>query len=75
MLLGKLLDRVGKRIFVFPAVILFVAGLVAVFFAKTLLSFAPLALIMILGYGLLMIILNATVRDYTPRIRSASSRA
>lgn len=66
VLLGKLLDRVGKRIFVFPAVILFVAGLVAVFFAKTLLSFAPLALIMILGYGLLMIILNATVRDYTP---------
>ena len=57
---------IGKRIFVFPAVLLFVAGLVAVFFAKTLLTFVLFALIMILGYGLLMIILNATVRDYTP---------
>ena len=66
ILLGKLLDKVGKRIFVFPAVLLFVAGLVAVFFAKTLLTFVLFALIMILGYGLLMIILNATVRDYTP---------
>ena len=66
ILLGKLLDKVGKRIFVFPAVLLFVAGLVAVFFAKTLLTFVLFALVMILGYGLLMIILNATVRDYTP---------
>ncbi len=66
VLLGKLLDRVGKQIFVFPAVALFVCGLLALFFAKTLMSFALLALVMIIGYGLLMIILNATVRDYTP---------
>ncbi len=66
VLLGKLLDKVGKQTFAFPAAVIFVAGLVAVFFAKTLGTFAVCALVMILGYGLLMIILNATVRDYTP---------
>lgn len=66
VLLGKLIDSKGKDAFVIPAVILFVAGLAVVYFMKTLATFAVGALIFIVGYGLLGIILNASVRDYTP---------
>ena len=41
-------------------------GLLCVYFAKSLLVFALCALVMLIGYGLLMIILNASVRDFTP---------
>ena len=45
---------------------IFIVGLVAVYFAKKLWVFGLLALIMLVGYGLLMIVLNASVRDFTP---------
>ncbi len=64
--LGKLIDKFGKAVFVFPTVILFIVGLVAAFFAKTLAVFAIAAVPVLVGYGLLMIILNAAVRDFTP---------
>ena len=66
VLLGKLIDRVGKTNFIFPSVVIFIVGLVAVYFAKKLWVFGLLALIMLVGYGLLMIVLNASVRDFTP---------
>ena len=65
--IGALIDRMGKANFVFPAAALFVIGLVLVYFADTnLIFFAVAALITIAGYGLLMIMLNAAVRDFTP---------
>lgn len=64
--LGKMVDKFGKNVFIYPSIIIFVAGLGLVFFARKLWLFALLAVIMIAGYGLLMIILNATVRDRTP---------
>ena len=66
VLVGKLLDRFGKRRFVFIATAIFIIGLVAVSFAKTIGIFAILACGMFCGYGLMMIIFNATVRDFTP---------
>ncbi len=64
--LGKLVDKVGKTRFVIPSVLVFVAGLVLISRARSLGVFGLLAIIMLVGYGLLMIILNATVRDNTP---------
>lgn len=64
--MGKLVDKIGKTQFVLGAAVVFIVGLVLVSFAKTLGSFLPLAVIMLGGYGFLMIILNASVRDFTP---------
>ncbi len=66
VLLGKLLDKVGRRKFVYPATIIFIIGLFVVSCAETIGVFGLLAVVMLCGYGLLMIILNATVRDFTP---------
>ena len=64
--IGKLIDKFGKSVFVFPTVICFIVGLTCAFFSKTLLTFALSAVPTLAGYGLLMIILNAAVRDFTP---------
>lgn len=66
IMLGKMIDKKGKDAFVIPASILFVVGMVTVYFMKTLGTFAIGALVFAVGYGLLGIILNATVRDHTP---------
>lgn len=66
IMLGKMIDKKGKDAFVIPASILFVVGMVTVYFMKTLGTFAIGAIVFAVGYGLLGIILNATVRDHTP---------
>ncbi len=66
IMLGKMIDKRGKDAFVIPATILFTVGLVAVYFMKTLGTFAIGAIVFLVGYGLLGIILSATVRDHTP---------
>lgn len=63
---GKLSDKVGKKNLVFVGVFLFVAGLIAAGFAKTLGTFAICVIPFMSGYALLGILLNSTVRDYTP---------
>jgi MFS family permease len=64
--LGVLVDKYGKTRFIVPSVIIFVGGLFAALFVRKLSVFGLLALVIIAGYGLLMIILNAAVRDFTP---------
>ena len=64
--IGGLIDRVGKSVFVFPSVLLFVAGLVGCSFMTKLSTFGIFAVPTLAGYGLLMIILNAAIRDFTP---------
>ena len=66
LLLGKLLDKFGKKRFIFFSTGVFIVGLVLVSFAATIGKFAALTAFMLLGYGLMMIILNASVRDFTP---------
>lgn len=64
--MGKLIDRVGKKSLVFVAAALFITGLIAASFAKTIGTFFLAAIPLFAGYGLLGIMLNSTVRDYTP---------
>ena len=60
-------DKKGKIPFLVPSAVFFVAGLVLVYFAdKNIIWFALSALIAMVGYGLLMILINAAVRDFTP---------
>lgn len=60
-------DRKGKAPYLFPAVVLYLIGLVLVYFADdNILYFILSALVTLVGYGLLMIMLGAAVRDFTP---------
>ncbi len=60
-------DRKGKAPYLYPAVVLYLIGLVLVFFADdNILYFLFAAIVTIVGYGLLMIMLGAAVRDFTP---------
>lgn len=60
-------DRKGKEPFLFPSAIMFIVGLVLVYFAgNNIVWFALSALIAMAGYGLLMIMLGAAIRDFTP---------
>lgn len=64
--IGKFADKFGKKNLVFIAAVLFIAGLFAASFADTLGPFGIAAIPLLAGYGLLGILLNSTVRDYTP---------
>ncbi len=66
VLIGKIIDKKGKDFLVIPATIFFFVGLVVVYFMETLGTFAVGAVVFFVGYGLLGIILNSTVRDHTP---------
>ncbi|MBR5561962.1 MAG: MFS transporter [Clostridia bacterium] len=60
-------DKKGKSPFLFVSSVIYIVGLVVVFFADdNILYFLFAAIITIVGYGLLMIMLNAAVRDFTP---------
>ncbi len=63
---GKLIDKKGKDKLVFVVAALFVVGLIAVYFAKSIGVFFACAVPLLLGYAFLGIMLNATIRDYTP---------
>ena len=60
-------DKKGKAPYLYPAAVLYIIGLILVFFADdNILYFIFAALVTIVGYGLLMIMLGAAVRDFTP---------
>lgn len=64
--MGKLIDKIGKDKFIIASVILFILGLILTGFAKKLSSFLICVIPLLAGYALLMIMLNAAVRDFTP---------
>ena len=64
--MGRIMDKFGKDKFIYASVVFFVVGLVITGFQKTLGGFAIGAAITMVGYGLLMILLGATIRDFTP---------
>ena len=61
-----MIDKIGKKNFVLVATVLFIVGLIIAGFAETLGAFGIAAIPLLTGYALLGIILNSTVRDYTP---------
>ncbi len=65
--MGKIIDKFGKDKFIFVSIITFIIGLILSGLAKGLSSFAVAIIPTLAGYGLLMIMLNAAVRDFTPK--------
>ena len=63
---GKLTDKLGKKNSVLIANALFVIGLIAVGFTHDKKYLLIGAIPLLAGYGLMGILLNSTVRDYTP---------
>ncbi len=63
---GKLTDKIGKKNLVFVASGLFIVGLITASFAKSVGVFFICAIPLFAGYGFMGILLNSTVRDYTP---------
>ncbi|MGI6773225.1 MAG: MFS transporter [Acutalibacteraceae bacterium] len=65
-LLGQMVDKFGKNRFIYPSIGLFMVGLLFASQVSKLGTFAIVLVAVLAGYGLLMIILNASVRDFTP---------
>lgn len=66
VLIGKMIDKFGKNIFMFVAIVLMAGGLCLSFVSKKAITFIISIAIAFFGYGLIGIIINASVRDYTP---------
>ena len=66
VLCGKLIDRVGKMRFVWPASALMLVGLVGMFFARGMVWVTIAGAVMMSGYMLLTAAFSAHVRELTP---------
>lgn len=63
---GRFIDKLGKLKFVYPAAIVMLAGLIGMFFARSMLAVIVTGIVMMSGYMLVTATLSAVVRDYTP---------
>ena len=64
---GRMIDRVGKLKFLFPAAAVMLAGLVGMFLVRGAAGAVIAGSVMMSGYMLLTASLSAEVRDFTPR--------
>ena len=67
ILLGRLVDRFGRRRFGFAAVGIFVLGLLMLFLVRDAAMVAAAGIVMLAGNLLLSIVINTAVRDSTPK--------
>ncbi len=72
VIMGAMMDKHGKAKFSVPSILFLIAGLIAVFFARNLAVFAVCAVVFLAGYGLMMIMLSAAVRDFTPEDKAGA---
>lgn len=63
---GNFIDRVGKTKFVIPAAAVMMAGLIGMFFSRSMIEVIVAGTVMMSGYMLVTACLSATIRDYTP---------
>ncbi len=66
----KNVNRFGKPAFLIPAAAVYSIGLVMLYFVHDLYPFIIIALPVVIGYGLLGIMLNAVIRDFTPESKA-----
>ncbi|NTV90369.1 MAG: MFS transporter [Clostridiales bacterium] len=64
---GRFIDRVGKLRFVLPAACVMFAGLLGMYFVRSMVAVIVAGAVMMSGYMLVVATLSATVRDFTPR--------
>ena len=66
VLSGRVIDRLGELTCVLPAAGVMFAGLVGMFFARSMLAVILTGCIMMSGYMLVTAILSGVIRDHTP---------
>lgn len=66
---GRVIDRVGKLTFVLPAIAVMFAGLLGMFFVRSMLGVILAGCVMMGGYMLVSAALGADIRDRTPKDR------
>lgn len=64
---GRWIDRIGKLRCVLPALAVMFAGLVLMYFARSMAFVFAAGAVMMSGYMLVTAVLSAVVRDYTPQ--------
>ena len=67
---GRWIDRIGKLRCVLPALAVMFAGLVLMYFARSIGFVIAAGIVMMSGYMLVTAIFNAIIRDYTPQGRA-----
>jgi MFS family permease len=67
---GRFIDRVGKARFLLPAVLVYGAGLLLMWFARGTVPVIVAGLVMMSGFMLVLAPVGAIVRDYTPSGRA-----
>ncbi len=67
VLSGKLMDKIGKLTFVFPALLVMSIGLWLMFFARGAVSVVLAGIVMMGGYMLVNAALSGIIRDMTPK--------
>ncbi len=67
VLIGRLVDKMGKKLLMFLSNFLFAGGLIAAYFAKTPLIFGLCAIPALIGYSLTGIVHQSSLRDFTPK--------
>jgi len=63
---GRFIDRLGKLRCLLPALFVMAAGLLLMFFARSMAFVFAAGAIMMSGYMLVTAVLSASIRDYTP---------
>jgi MFS family permease len=63
---GNFIDRIGKIKFVLPAAAVMLAGLVGMYFSRSMIEVIAAGIVMMSGFMLVTACLSASVRDYTP---------
>ena len=66
VLSGRMIDRVGKLRFAFPAAAIMLLGLVGMYFVRSQGGVMLAGTVMMSGYLMLSAALSATIRDWTP---------
>ena len=66
VLSGRVIDRVGKLRFAFPAAAVMLLGLIGMYFVRRPAGVMAAGTVMISGYMMLSAALSATIRDWTP---------
>jgi MFS family permease len=66
IVMGSVLDKVGKHKFLIPMLIVLAVGCVGVYFSRTLLPLAVTGTVMMGANLVVSAAINATIRDYTP---------
>ena len=66
IVMGSVMDKVGKHKFMLPMLAVLVVGFIGVFFARTIIPLAIMGTVMMGANLVVSAAVNATIRDYTP---------